>query len=123
MKAMIFLTSGSRPSTTASTCAPQASRAARFSAADHDALVARSHGWRALYDPAVGFLRGKKADGTFPAATFDPKAFTGEYAEANAWQSLWMAGAHDTDGLVQVLGGRDPMVAKLEKRYLGLTAA
>ena len=25
-----------------------------------------------LYDPAVGFLRGKNADGTFPSTAFDP---------------------------------------------------
>ena len=77
-------------------------------------LRARSHGWRMLYDPAVGFLRGRRADGTFPpAAGFDPLRMTDDYAEANAWHSLWMAGIHDPDGLAEIMGGRDAAIAKL----------
>ncbi len=81
---------------------------------DRDALLARSQGWRQLYDPAVGFLRGRNADGSFPAGEFDPLELGDDYAEANAWHSLWMAGAHDPDGLAEILGGRDAAIAKLE---------
>ncbi|HTJ42841.1 MAG TPA: GH92 family glycosyl hydrolase [Kofleriaceae bacterium] len=80
--------------------------------ADADLLRTRSHGWRNLYDPAVGFVRARHADGSFPAS-FDDLAQSDDYAEANAWQSLWMAGAHDPDGLVMLLGGQDAFVAKL----------
>ena len=86
-------------------------------AADHDALLARSRGWRALYDPAVGFLRGKNADGTFPTTPFDPLELGSDYAEANAWHSLWMAGIHDPDGLAEILGGRDAAIAKLTEFF------
>jgi len=82
--------------------------------ADREALIVRSRGWRTLYDPAVGFLRGKNADGTFPAGSFDPLAIAEDYAEANAWHSLWMTGAHDADGLAEVMGGRDAAIDKLE---------
>jgi len=82
--------------------------------ADRDALLARSTGWRMLYDPAVGFLRGRNADGSFPTDGFDPLELGDDYAEANAWHSLWMAGAHDPDGLAEILGGRDAAIAKLE---------
>ena len=86
--------------------------------ADRDALLARSHGWRKLYDPAVGFLRGRNADGTFPsAADFDPLDMTEEYAEANAWHSMWMAAIHDSAGLAEILGGTDAAVAKLEEFF------
>jgi len=85
--------------------------------ANHDALITRSHGWRALYDPATGFLRGKGTDGSFAAAAFDPTAQTSEYAEANAWQSLWMAGVHDPDGLAMILGGNDAAIAKLSDMF------
>lgn len=81
--------------------------------ANHDALIERSHGWRALYDPATGFLRAKGTDGSFSTSIFDPIAQTGDYAEANAWQSLWMAGVHDPDGLAMLLGGNDAAVEKL----------
>ena len=87
---------------------------------DRDALHARSRGWRSLYDPAVGFLRGKNADGTFPPASeFDPFELAEDYAEANAWHSLWMAGAHDPEGLVEILGGQDAAIAKLEEFFDG----
>ncbi|HVV84275.1 MAG TPA: GH92 family glycosyl hydrolase [Kofleriaceae bacterium] len=83
--------------------------------ADADALRTRSHGWRMLFDPAVGFLRARHPDGTFPpAASFDPLQMSDDYAEANAWHSLWMAGIHDPDGLAELLGGRDAAVAKLQ---------
>lgn len=83
-------------------------------AADRDALLERSRGWRQLYDHEVGFLRARNADGSFPPASdFDPLAITDDYAEANAWHSLWMTSAHDVDGLVALVG-RDAAVAKLE---------
>lgn len=81
--------------------------------ADAATLRARSRGYRVLYDPAVGFLRARTADGAF-VGTFDPLAMSDDYVEANAWHSLWMTGAHDADGLAELLGGRDALVAKLE---------
>ena len=86
--------------------------------ADRDALITRSHGWRKLYDPAVGFLRGKNADGTFPpSANFDPLDMSDEFAEANAWHSLWMTSNHDSAGLAEILGGNDAAVAKLDEFF------
>lgn len=86
--------------------------------ADKDTLIARSRGWRKLYDPAVGFLRGKTANGTFPSsADFDPLDMSSEYAEANAWHSLWMAAIHDPEGLAEIMGGTEAAVAKLEELF------
>jgi predicted alpha-1,2-mannosidase len=82
--------------------------------ADAAALDQRRLGWRALYDPEVGFVRARHADGSFPDDDFDPLDQLDDYAEANAWQSLWMTGAHDVDGLVELLGGGDAAIAKLE---------
>jgi hypothetical protein len=77
-------------------------------------LRARSRGWRMLFDPAVGFLRARNADGSFPSGSFDPLELSDDYAEANAWHSLWMAGVHDPDGLAELFGGRAGAIAKLE---------
>jgi len=85
--------------------------------ADADALTQRRLGWRELFDPSVGFLRGRAEDGSFPSGAFDPTDMTDEYAEANAWHSLWMAGAHDPDGLAMLFGGRDAAVAKLTEFF------
>jgi len=81
--------------------------------ADHDALIARSHGWRMLFDPATGFLRAKGTDGNFSSAPFDEFAWADEYAEADAWQSVFMAGIHDPDGITAVFGSNDAALAKL----------
>jgi len=85
--------------------------------ADHDALLARSHGWQKLFDPATGFLRGRGADGSVTSTPFDEFAWADDYAEADAWQSLWMAGVHDPDGIATILGGRDAAVAKLTEFF------
>jgi predicted alpha-1,2-mannosidase len=80
---------------------------------DHDTLMARRLGWRMLYDPSVGFLRGRNIDGSFPTSSFDALSWLDEYAEANAWQSLFEPGIHDPDGIADVLGGKDAAIAKL----------
>ncbi len=76
-------------------------------------LMARRQGWRQLFDPSVGFLRGKNADGSFPTDAFDSMSITDDYAEANAWQSLWMTGIHDPDGMAQIFGGTQGALDKL----------
>jgi predicted alpha-1,2-mannosidase len=76
-------------------------------------LRERSRSYHALFDPSVGFLRGKSEAGAFGGA-FDPLEMSDDYAEANAWHSLWMAGAHDSAGLAELLGGRAALVDKLE---------
>ena len=80
---------------------------------DHDALIARSHGWRTLFDPSVGFLRAKDATGAFTTAAFDEFQWLTDYAEADAWQSLFMAGIHDPAGIIEIFGGKDAAIAKL----------
>jgi predicted alpha-1,2-mannosidase len=85
--------------------------------ADQATLMQRRHGWAMLYDGSVGFLRGRNADGSFPTGTFDATKFSDEFAEADAWQSLWMAGNHDPDTLAGMFGGADAAVAQLEMMF------
>jgi predicted alpha-1,2-mannosidase len=82
--------------------------------ADSTALATRATGYHAIYDPSVGFLRGKTASGVFPAGTqpYDPLDFSHDYREANGWQSVWEA-LHDADGLATLMGGRDAFITKL----------
>lgn len=81
------------------------------------ALLERSHGWRKLYDPAVGFIRARNADGSFPTGAFDPTVWIDDYAEADAWQQTVEAGIHDPDGFATILGGNDAAVAKLTELF------
>jgi len=85
-------------------------------AADAEAFLARSTGYRALFDGETGFLRGRNADGTFSRADFDPLEQTRDYVEANAWQSVF-AVPHDAAGLAALFGGEDAYVAKLSELF------
>lgn len=85
--------------------------------ADADRLAARSLGWRQLHDPAVGFVRARGADGSFPpAGDFDPTEFSDDYAEANAWQTLFSA-FHDPAGMIELVGGEQALVDRLEELF------
>jgi predicted alpha-1,2-mannosidase len=87
-----------------------------------DRLRTRAQGWRQLYDPSVGFLRGRDEQGEFTPldAPFDPTRFGDDYVEASAWQSLFPL--DDIAGIEVVYGGRAMAVAKLNE-LLTLTEA
>ena len=87
--------------------------------ADHDALIDRSHGWRLLFDADTGFLRARTESGALATQPpFDPLSESDPaYREADAWQSLWMPGIYDPEGLSIVFGGRDAAVAKLSNMF------
>ena len=76
-------------------------------------LLARAGNFRNVYDPGVGFMRGKNADGTWeePWREF---AWGGAYVEGGPWQSTW-AVPHDPAGLIALMGGTEAFVAKLDK--------
>jgi len=84
--------------------------------ADAATLQARATGYRKLYDPVSGFLWSKNADGSWATPHADPTNYSAEFAEANAWQSLWMV-ALDSDGLAQLAGGRAALVATLGQMF------
>lgn len=85
-------------------------------AADAAALRARAVGYRELYDPETGFLWAKDEAGNFVTSHLNPSGFTDEFVEANAWQSMWMV-ALDADGLADLAGGRDKLVAHLAEMF------
>ena len=57
-------------------------------------------------------MRGKKSDGTW-TAPFDPIEWGGAYVEGNAWQWTWSV-MQDPYGLMNLLGGREATVRKLD---------
>jgi len=84
--------------------------------ADADALDARSRGWRKLYDPKKGFLRARKPDGSLEKDAYSPVAFSDEYVEASGWHTLF-GPIHDVEGLIELHGGPEALVAKLEEFF------
>lgn len=77
----------------------------------------RASNWRNIFDNRLGFVRPRKADGTF-AEPFDP-ALAGKdsgFTEGNAWQYSWYQ-PQDEAGLIQLLGGDAKLVAKLDAMF------
>lgn len=78
----------------------------------------RAQSYREYFDPTVGFMRGKKLDGTW-REPFDPRSSdhrNDDYCEGNAYQWSWFA-PHDVEGLVKLYGGRRQFVAKLNALF------
>ncbi len=80
---------------------------------DESVFRARADNYRHLYDPAVGFMRAREADGAWrePFAEF---AWGGPYVEGGPWQSSW-AVPHDPAGLIALMGGPEAFVSKLDR--------
>ena len=78
----------------------------------------RSHGWRKLYDPSVGFLRAQERRRLVPDGAFDPtRAGSTTTPRPTRGSRCWMAGIHDPDGVAEILGGRDAAIAKLDEFF------
>lgn len=80
-----------------------------------DEYLRRGQNYRNLFDASVGFLRGRKADGSFPA-DFSPTRWGFEYCEGAAWQNAF-AVYHDVDGLASLYGGKEGLIAKLDELF------
>jgi predicted alpha-1,2-mannosidase len=81
--------------------------------ADYEMFLLRSENWRHLFDPQTGFLRGKKADGSW-LEPFDPVTWGDPYVEGSAWQHRWDV-PHNFPALMEGLGGKQKTVATLEQ--------
>lgn len=68
--------------------------------------------YRNLFDPSVGFMRGKDEKGNFREEDFDPYAWGRDYTEGSAWQSSF-AVYHDIAGLNELYGGK--LAAKIDE--------
>ena len=75
----------------------------------------RAENYKNLFDPVSGFMRGKDEHGNM-AEKFDPCTWGGEYTEGSAWQNSF-AVPHDVQGLAELYGGKDALIAKLDELF------
>jgi predicted alpha-1,2-mannosidase len=84
---------------------------------DYEMFLKRAHNYQNVFDPSVGFIRGRTADGKW-ISPFDPKEpyYNFMMKEASGWSTLWLV-PHDVQGLINLLGGRDAFTAKLDEFF------
>jgi predicted alpha-1,2-mannosidase len=87
---------------------------------DYDFFMKRSKNYRHVFNPATGFMAPKMANGKW-VEPFDPQLSGGVgsrsfYAENNAW--TWnFSVQHDIPGLIELLGGKDAFVKRLDALF------
>ncbi|MGM9751199.1 MAG: GH92 family glycosyl hydrolase [Candidatus Cryptobacteroides sp.] len=87
--------------------------------ADAQYFEDRSHSYRNLFDPQLGFIRGKDSRGQF-RKEYSPFASLhrqDDYCEGNGWQYTWLV-PHDLEGLVGCFGSRESFREKLDSLFL-----
>ena len=75
----------------------------------------RSKNYKNIFDKETGFMRGKRTDGSFEP-DFDPVMWGRDYTEAAAWQTTF-AVQHDFEGLAELYGGKEKLIAKLDEFF------
>lgn len=89
--------------------------------ADAAYFAKRADFYKNLFDPSTGFMRPKKADGTWkspfnPSQVGHAESVGGDYTEGNAWQYTWHV-QHDVPGLIALMGGEEPFLKKLDSLF------
>ena len=90
---------------------------------DYKYFMKRSLNYRNLYDSRIGFMAPKSADGNwvFNEKPIDPIWSGGQggrdyFTETNAWTYTFQV-QHDVPGLIELMGGDDPFVRKLDALF------
>ncbi len=73
--------------------------------------------YKNLFDPVTGFMRGKDTYGRM-AEDFNQYAWGGDYCEGGPWQNSFGV-YHDIDGLIELYGGKQAFLEKLEELFNG----
>jgi predicted alpha-1,2-mannosidase len=83
--------------------------------ADYNYFMARSKNYQNVFDKSVGWMRPKNGDGKW-FENFDPYQYEHGFIESNSAQSTWFV-PHDIKGLVELMGGNEKAVAKLNTQF------
>ncbi|MDE6559929.1 MAG: GH92 family glycosyl hydrolase [Muribaculaceae bacterium] len=82
---------------------------------DADILEKRSKNYRNVIDPKLGYANGRHADGTW-ADSINPFTFNPFITEGAPCHYTWYV-PHDPEGLIELLGGKEMVEAKLDSLF------
>ena len=93
------------------------SRLSRQLGQDEDAAILekRSQNYRNVIDPKLGYANGRHADGTW-ADSINPFTFNSFITEGAPCHYTWYV-PHDPEGLIEMLGGKKKVEAKLDSLF------
>jgi len=80
-----------------------------------DIFERQMYNYKNVYDKQTKFMRGRDKQGNWNA-NFDPMEWGGPFTEGNAWHWVWSV-FHDPQGLINLLGGNEAFVAKLDSVF------
>ena len=87
---------------------------------DAKLFFARSENYRNVFDPGVGFMRGKLPDGKWREPFSAYQLFWADYTEATAWQYSFFV-PQNVPALVRLMGGDQAFAAKIDKMFTDTT--
>lgn len=82
---------------------------------DAEILKVRSKNWVNVIDPTLGYANGRHENGEFEKGT-DPFTFNRAITEGAPCHYTWYV-PHDTEGLINLLGGEELFVSKLDSMF------
>jgi predicted alpha-1,2-mannosidase len=95
-------------------CAAQLARAIGDTT-DAETFAKHAMKYTNIYDPKSGFMRGRKADGSWNEP-FYPDEWGGPFTEGDSWQWTWSV-MQNEPGLVQLMGGQQAFADKLDALF------
>jgi len=86
---------------------------------DHEMFMKRSRNYKNLYDPAQGFMRPKKADGSWDEESWASREDRKPgFTEGSPWTYLFCE-MQDIPGMIALMGGEQKFAAKLDENFSG----
>ena len=80
-----------------------------------DKFYKRSLNYKNLFDPETKWMRGRNEDGSFQSP-FNPLKWGDAFTEGNSLHYTWSV-FHDVQGLIDLMGGNEGFVAKLDEVF------
>lgn len=80
-----------------------------------DRFAKRAFNYKNVFDRSTNFMRGRNNDGTWQSP-FIPEKWGDAFTEGSSWHYTW-AVFHDPKGLINLMGGREKFVNKLDSVF------
>jgi predicted alpha-1,2-mannosidase len=96
-------------------CIWQLAKTLKKPQAEIDLYAKRAMNYKNVFDDGRKLMRGRNLDGKFQSP-FSPYKWGDAFTEGNSWHYTWSV-FQDVDGLVNLMGGKDNFIAKLDSVF------